>query len=78
MGTRIIRYQIDRYRPKDSLTGIQSCKNRHPYDKRNADTTTRLNLPKFEKSDRETKYLLTLNLRLTIKMPTKRTKLEIP
>ena len=32
------------------------CKNddRHPYDKRNTDTATKLNLPELEKSDRET------------------------
>ena len=32
------------------------CKNddRHPYDKRNTDTATKLNLPELEKADRET------------------------
>ena len=35
---------------------ILSCKNddRHPYDKRNTDTATKLNLPELKKSDRET------------------------
>lgn len=33
-----------------------SCKDddRHPYDKRNTDTATKLNLPELEKSDKET------------------------
>ena len=33
-----------------------SCKDddRHPYDKRNTDTATKLDLPELEKSDRET------------------------
>ena len=41
---------------KKGECGIQSCKNddRHPYDKRNTDTATKLNLPELEKSDRET------------------------
>lgn len=33
-----------------------SCKDddRHPYDKRNMDTATKLDLPELEKADRET------------------------
>ena len=36
--------------------GTLSCKDddRHPYDKRNTDTATKLDLPELEKSDRET------------------------
>ena len=41
---------------KKGECGTLFCKNddRHPYDKRNMDTATKLNQPEFEKSDRET------------------------
>ena len=44
------------YSGKKGEYGTLSCKNddRHPYDKRNTDTATKLNLPELEKSDRET------------------------
>ena len=44
------------YSGKKGEYGILSCKNddRHPYDKRNKDTTTKLDLPELEKSDRKT------------------------
>ena len=42
------------YSGKKRECEILSCKNdRHPYDKRNEDTATKLNLPELEKSDRE-------------------------
>ena len=44
------------YSGKKGEYGTLSCKNddRHPYDKRNTDTATKLDLPELEKSDRET------------------------
>ena len=44
------------YSGKKREYGTLSCKNddRHPYDKRNTDTATKLDLPELEKSDRET------------------------
>ena len=41
---------------KKGECGILSCKDddRHPYDKWNKDTATKLDLPELEKSDRET------------------------
>ena len=44
------------YSGKKGEYGTLSCKNddRHPYDKRNKDTATKLDLPELEKSDRET------------------------
>ena len=44
------------YPGKKGEYGTLSCKNddRHPYDKRNKDTATKLDLPELEKSDRET------------------------
>ena len=44
------------YSGKKGEYGTLSCKDddRHPYDKRNKDTATKLNLPELEKSDRET------------------------
>jgi transposase len=44
------------YSGKKGEYGTLSYKNddRHPYDKRNKDTATKLNLPELEKSDRET------------------------
>lgn len=44
------------YSGKKGECGTLFCKNndRHPYDKRNTDTATKLNLPELEKSDRET------------------------
>ena len=42
------------YSGKKGKCGILSCKNddRHPYDIRNTDTATKLNLSELEKSDR--------------------------
>ena len=44
------------YSGKKGECGTLSCKDddRHPYDKRNTDTATKLNLPELEKSGRET------------------------
>ena len=44
------------YSGKKGEYGTLSCKDddRHPYDKRNTDTATKLDLPELEKSDRET------------------------
>ena len=44
------------YSGKKGECGTLSRKNddRHPYDKRNTDTATKLDLPELEKSDRET------------------------
>ena len=44
------------YSGKKGEYGTMSCKDddRHPYDKRNTDTATKLDLPELEKSDRET------------------------
>ena len=44
------------YSGKEGEYGTPSCKDddRHPYDKRNTDTATKLDLPELEKSDRET------------------------
>ena len=44
------------YSGKKGECGTLPCKNddRHPYDKRNTDTATKLNLPELEKADRET------------------------
>ena len=44
------------YSGKKGEYGTLSYKDddRHPYDKRNTDTATKLNLPELEKSDRET------------------------
>ncbi len=41
---------------KEECRGILSYKNddRHPYEKQNTDTATKLNLPELEKADRET------------------------
>ena len=55
-GCTILKGSVVLYSGKKEECGILSCKNddKHPYNKRNADTAMQLNLPEFQKSDRET------------------------